>query len=483
MEEPNMILAIESSCDETSVAIVKNGTQVLANIVASQIESHKRFGGVVPEVASRHHVEDITLTIEDALKEAAVDWKDIDAIAVTEGPGLVGSLLIGINAAKALAFSHRKPLLGIHHIAGHIYANQLVAPLKFPLLALVVSGGHTELILMKDHYQFEIIGQTLDDAVGEAYDKVARVLNLPYPGGPHIDRLAKIGEDTYKLPRVWLDKESYDFSFSGLKSAVINLVHNKKQKGEDVVPENLAASFQASVIEVLVEKTMRAARHYEVRQLIVAGGVSANSGLRQALEIACQEAALKLVIPPMAYCTDNAAMIGAAASVAYDLGYRSDLSMNGRPGMELKSIIPEKDAAFLRFLEEFHTKRDYFECHELLEERWKEDPKQERQLHWVALIQIAVGLHHYRRGNLSGALKMLGRALEKTKESRHELEKLGILVGDLEDLLARQLWNIESEVPYASIDLPLKDSLTVVSKPSDLANDSLVNGHMLKYRK
>ena len=284
MEKDILVLAVESSCDETSVAVIKNGTEILSNVVASQIESHKRFGGVVPEVASRHHVESVTLVFEEALKVANVTWDDIDAITVTEGPGLIGSLLIGINAAKALAFAHDIPLVGVHHIAGHIYANQLVEPLEFPLLALVVSGGHTELVYMKDHYQFEVIGETLDDAVGEAYDKVARTLSLPYPGGPHIDRLAAVGEDTYKLPRVWLDKESYDFSFSGLKSAVINTVHNAKQRGEEIVPENLAASFQASVVEVLVEKTMRAAREYNVKQIIVAGGVSANKGRRKGLE-------------------------------------------------------------------------------------------------------------------------------------------------------------------------------------------------------
>ena len=268
MEKDILVLAVESSCDETSVAVIKNGTEILSNVVASQIESHKRFGGVVPEVASRHHVESVTLVFEEALEVANVTWDDIDAITVTEGPGLIGSLLIGINAAKALAFAHDIPLVGVHHIAGHIYANQLVEPLEFPLLALVVSGGHTELVYMKDHYQFEVIGETLDDAVGEAYDKVARTLSLPYPGGPHIDRLAAQGEDTYKLPRVWLDKESYDFSFSGLKSAVINTVHNTKQRGEEIIPQNLAASFQSSVVEVLVEKTMRAAREYQVKQII-----------------------------------------------------------------------------------------------------------------------------------------------------------------------------------------------------------------------
>lgn len=329
MEKDIFILAVESSCDETSVSVIKNGTEILSNIVSSQIESHKRFGGVVPEVASRHHVENITMVFEEALSVANVNWDNIDAIAVTEGPGLIGSLLIGINAAKALAFVHDIPLVGVHHIAGHIYANQLVEPLQFPLLALVVSGGHTELVHMKDHYQFEVIGETLDDAVGEAYDKVARTLNLPYPGGPHIDRLAAMGKDTYKLPRVWLDKDSYDFSFSGLKSAVINTVHNAKQRGEEIIPENLAASFQASVVEVLVEKTMRAARKFNVKQIIVAGGVSANKGLRHGLEQAVeQEGQFKLTIPPLSLCTDNAAMIGAAGTVAYLKGHRSKMEMN-----------------------------------------------------------------------------------------------------------------------------------------------------------
>lgn len=339
MEKDILVLAVESSCDETSVAVIKNGKEILSNVVASQIESHKRFGGVVPEVASRHHVESVTLVFEEALEVANVTWDDIDAITVTEGPGLIGSLLIGINAAKTLAFAHNIPLVGVHHIAGHIYANQLVEPLEFPLLALVVSGGHTELVYMKDHYQFEVIGETLDDAVGEAYDKVARTLSLPYPGGPHIDRLAAQGEDTYKLPRVWLDKASYDFSFSGLKSAVINTVHNAKQRGEEIIPENLAASFQASVVEVLVEKTMRAAREYNVKQIIVAGGVSANRGLRKGLEEAvAKESHIKLTIPPLSLCTDNAAMIGAAGTMAFLKGHRSGMDMNGSSGMELNSL-------------------------------------------------------------------------------------------------------------------------------------------------
>ena len=491
MEKSAVILAIESSCDETGVAIVKDGNVVLANVVASQIESHKRFGGVVPEVASRHHVEDITLVVEDALKAANLTWHQIDAIAVTEGPGLVGSLLIGINAAKALAFAHQLPLLGIHHIAGHIYANQLVEPLKFPLLALVVSGGHTELIYMKGHYQFEKIGETLDDAVGEAYDKVARVLNLPYPGGPHLDALAQRGKDTYQLPRVWLDKNGYDFSFSGLKSAVINTVHNKKQRGEAIVPENLAASFQESVIEVLVGKTIQAARQYKVGQLLVAGGVSANKGLREALNLAAaQVSGLVLTIPPLAYCTDNAAMIGAAAYEAFKRGYRSDLSMNGRPGMELKSLDHQYEQAWLDYLIEFHYKRDYFECHEILEERWKEDPKEKRSLYWVALIQVAVGMYHYRRDNLSGAAKLLSGALRKSESCLPELKALGLEMDPYLSLLKGQLERIKAGLPYESIDLPVTDEVKTAclkqvetfSRPSDLENAAVVNRHLKPYR-
>ncbi|RIO69212.1 tRNA (adenosine(37)-N6)-threonylcarbamoyltransferase complex transferase subunit TsaD, partial [Mammaliicoccus sciuri] len=234
MNETTIILAIESSCDETSVSVIKNGTDILSNIVLSQIESHKRFGGVVPEVASRHHVEGITTTIDEALNTADVTMLQIDAVAVTQGPGLIGALLVGINAAKALAFAYDKPLIPVHHIAGHIYANHLEKPLQFPVMSLIVSGGHTELIYMKDHLNFEVIGETRDDAVGEAYDKVARTIGLSYPGGAQVDKLATQGQDSYDFPRVWLDKDSYDFSFSGLKSAVINKLHNVRQKGEQI---------------------------------------------------------------------------------------------------------------------------------------------------------------------------------------------------------------------------------------------------------
>lgn len=334
-KKDQIILAIESSCDETAVAIIKNGREILANVVASQIESHKRFGGVVPEIASRHHVEQITIVLEEALNQAAITYDDIDAIAVTQGPGLVGALLVGVNAAKALAFAHNIPLVPVHHIAGHIYANRLVKEMTFPLLALVVSGGHTELVYMKEHGSYEVIGETRDDAAGEAYDKVARQLNLPYPGGPHIDRLAHEGNPTIDLPRAWLEKDSYDFSFSGLKSAVINTLHNANQRGEEIRPEDLAASFQASVIEVVVTKTKQAAEQYNVKQVLLAGGVAANKGLRAALEKEFAETNIDLVIPPLKLCTDNAAMIAAAGSIEYEKGKRAGLDLNGTPGLEL----------------------------------------------------------------------------------------------------------------------------------------------------
>ncbi|MCM3404955.1 tRNA (adenosine(37)-N6)-threonylcarbamoyltransferase complex transferase subunit TsaD [Cytobacillus oceanisediminis] len=336
MNKDQWIMGIETSCDETAVAIIKNGREISANIVASQIESHKRFGGVVPEIASRHHVEQITIVLEEALYKAGITYSDLSAIAVTEGPGLVGALLIGVNAAKAVAFAHGIPLVGVHHIAGHIYANRLVEEMEFPLLSLVVSGGHTELVYMKEHGHFQVIGETRDDAAGEAYDKVARTLNLPYPGGPHIDRLAHQGNPTIQLPRAWLEEGSYDFSFSGLKSAVINTVHNAEQRGETIVPEDLAASFQESVIDVLVTKTERAVEEYQVKQLLLAGGVAANKGLRASLEKRFgDKAEIKLIIPPLTLCTDNAAMIGAAGSVLFEKGQFAGLDLNANPGLDI----------------------------------------------------------------------------------------------------------------------------------------------------
>lgn len=335
MTKDQIILGIETSCDETAASIVRNGREIVSNVVSSQIESHKRFGGVVPEIASRHHVEQVTIVIEEALKQANMQPSDLDAVAVTEGPGLVGALLIGINAAKAFAFANQLPLVGVHHIAGHIYANQLVEPMQFPLLALVVSGGHTEIVLMKEHGSFELIGETRDDAAGEAYDKVARVLKLPYPGGPHIDRLAHESEEAIAFPRIWLEEGSYDFSFSGLKSSVINYMHNAEQRGEEIKPQAVAAGFQNSVVEVLTAKTLRAAKQFNAKQVIAAGGVSANKGLRKSLEDTFAKEGIPFTVPPLFLCTDNAAMIAAAGSVMFGKGITSTLAMNGRPGMTL----------------------------------------------------------------------------------------------------------------------------------------------------
>ncbi|WP_077324405.1 tRNA (adenosine(37)-N6)-threonylcarbamoyltransferase complex transferase subunit TsaD [Virgibacillus siamensis] len=336
MKKDTYILGIETSCDETAAAVVKNGQEVISNVVASQIDSHKRFGGVVPEIASRHHVEQITIVLEEALAESGLTWDEIDAIAVTEGPGLVGALLIGVNAAKALAFVKQKPLVGVHHIAGHIYANRLEKEFDFPLMALIVSGGHTELVLMKEHGHFEVIGETRDDAAGEAYDKVARMLDLPYPGGPHVDKLAAKGEETIDFPRAWLEENSFDFSFSGLKSAVINKLHNAKQRGETLKPEDVAASFQASVTDVLSTKTVEAAKKYNVKQVIVAGGVAANKGLRAELGNKFADTDIPLLIPPLKLCTDNAAMIAAAGFIAYEQGNRSGLDLNANPSLMLR---------------------------------------------------------------------------------------------------------------------------------------------------
>ena len=337
MTKEVVILAIESSCDETSAAVVVNGRTLLSNIVASQIKSHMRFGGVVPEIASRHHVEQITQVIEEALVQSGKTMEEIDAVAVTIGPGLVGALLIGISAAKAVALAANKPLIAVNHMAGHIYANQLIEPLQFPLMALVVSGGHTELVYMPQDGQFEIIGETRDDAAGEAYDKIGRILNLPYPGGKKMDELAHIGEDVYDFPRAMIHEEHYDFSFSGLKSAVINRIHNAKQKGEEIVPENVAASFQASVVEVLVEKSKRALQEYPVKQFVLAGGVAANRGLRTGLQEMMQRdyPTVTFSIPPMNLCGDNAAMIGAAAYSKWLEQDFAAMDVNAMPGLEL----------------------------------------------------------------------------------------------------------------------------------------------------
>ena len=323
------ILAFESSCDETSVAVIEDGYKEIATVVLSQMDTHANYGGVVPEIASRMHIENITMVIEETLTKANLTMDDIDAVAITYGPGLIGSLLIGVLAAKTIAYIYHKPLVPVHHIAGHIYANNLVKRMEFPLIALVVSGGHTELIYMSGDYSFERIGGTLDDAVGEAYDKVARVIGVKYPGGPNVDKMAHEGHDTYDLPTP-LDDDSYDFSFSGLKSAVINLAHNEEQRGRLINKQDLACSFQNRVVGILTEKTMRALQEYNVKNLIVAGGVSANRGLREKLIELCKENNINLTIPEIKYCTDNAAMIGAAGYYAYKIGRRADLTLGAK---------------------------------------------------------------------------------------------------------------------------------------------------------
>jgi len=329
------ILGIESSCDETSVSIVKNGTEEIATVISSQIDIHKDYGGVVPEIASRHHVKNITMVLEECLEKANMKMEDVDAIAITYGPGLIGSLLIGLEAAKTLAFVYNKPLIPVHHIAGHIYANSLVKPLEFPLLAVVVSGGHTELVEMVDHYKFKKIGGTLDDAIGECYDKVARVIGLEYPGGPKLDKLAAEGEDTYKLP-VPLQDDSYNFSFSGLKSAVINLAHNEEQRGQKIREADLATSFQKVAVESITSKVKKAIEEKGIKNIVVAGGVAANKGLRKAMEDVAAEYNINLTIPPMKYCTDNGTMIAAAGYYAYLDGRRADLTLNSKSQDTLK---------------------------------------------------------------------------------------------------------------------------------------------------
>ena len=329
------ILGIESSCDETSASIVKNGTEEIATVISSQIDIHKNYGGVVPEIASRHHVKNITIVLEECLEKANMTIDDVDAISITYGPGLIGSLLIGLEAAKTLSFIYNKPLIPVHHIAGHIYANSLVKELRFPLLAVVVSGGHTEIIEMKKHYSFEKLGGTLDDAIGECYDKVARVIGLEYPGGPKLDKLAKEGKDTYKLP-IPLQDDSYNFSFSGLKSSVINLAHNEEQRGEELRKSDLAASFQKVAIESIVSKVKKAIEEKNIKNVIVAGGVAANNGLREKMQEMTEELGVELSIPPMKYCTDNGTMIAAAGYYAYLDGRRSDLTLNSKSQDTLK---------------------------------------------------------------------------------------------------------------------------------------------------
>jgi len=325
------ICAIETSCDETAVAIIENGRTVLSNIVSSQINTHAAFGGVIPEVASRIHIENISIVLEEAIKTANLSMQDIDAFAITQGPGLIGSLHFGLIAAKTLAWYYDKPLIPIHHITGHIYANQFVDELQYPMLALVVSGGHTELVLLKEEFKFEILGSTQDDAIGEAFDKVARVMGLPYPGGPQIDRLAKEGKPHYKLPKI-KTQNPLDFSFSGLKSSVLQLIQRNK---EELIIADLAYAFQESAINEIINKTLIALEQNSIKHFVLAGGVAANSRLRErVLELNTYYPDLKITIPPMWCCTDNAAMIGAVAYVAYQHGVSGDLSISANPGLD-----------------------------------------------------------------------------------------------------------------------------------------------------
>jgi len=328
------ILAIESSCDETSMAIIRNGCECVHLTVLTQMDTHAEFGGVVPEVASRMHTENITMVLEETLTKAKMTMEDIDAVAVTYAPGLLGSLLVGVEFAKTLSFIYKKPLIAVNHIAGHIYANNLESPMKFPLLALVVSGGHTDLILMKGDYEFEHIGGTLDDAIGECYDKVARVLGIKYPGGPNVEKCALEGEHTYDLP-IPMNDDSFNMSFSGLKSAIINLVHNEKQRGNEIRKNDLARSFQDVAIDELARKTELAIKKYKVKNMIIAGGVSANNYLRQEIKKVTDKYEVELSVPRMLYCTDNAAMIGAAAYPLYMKGEFADLTLNATSSDEI----------------------------------------------------------------------------------------------------------------------------------------------------
>lgn len=333
-----IFLAIESSCDETSVAILRDG-ELVTNIIASQVSSHQRFGGVVPEVASRHHVEVVTTCIEQALLEADVTPKDLTAVAVTYGPGLVGALLVGLAAAKAFAWAHGLPLIPVNHMAGHLMAAQAVEELTYPLLALLVSGGHTELVYVEREGDYRIIGETRDDAVGEAYDKVGRVMGLTYPAGRQIDELSHQGQDVYHFPRAMIKEDNLDFSFSGLKSAFINLHHNAQQKGEDLVLEDLCTSFQTAVLDILLAKVKKALQTYPVKTLVVAGGVAANQGLRERLASDLPD--VKIIIPPLRLCGDNAGMIAYAAQVEYNKGNVAGLNLNAKSSLAFAGIDEE----------------------------------------------------------------------------------------------------------------------------------------------
>ncbi|MDU5377910.1 MULTISPECIES: tRNA (adenosine(37)-N6)-threonylcarbamoyltransferase complex transferase subunit TsaD [Peptoniphilus] len=315
------VLAFESSCDETSVAVVENGREVLSNVIASQIDTHKKFGGVVPEIASRQHVEAINTVLKEGLDEADVDLDDIDLIAATKGPGLIGALLVGLSAGKALALAENKPFVGVNHIEGHVCANYISSrDLEPPFVGLIISGGHTYLIEVKDYIDFTLYGRTVDDAVGEAFDKVARSLGLPYPGGPVIDKLAKEGKETIEFPRVMIKDENYNFSFSGLKTAVLNYLNSSKLRGEEIVVEDVCKSFQEAVVDVLLEKTFRLAKEKKLDKVVLSGGVSANSRIREAFVEKGKKKNIKIFYPDLKLCTDNAAMIASAAYYNYISG-------------------------------------------------------------------------------------------------------------------------------------------------------------------
>ncbi len=332
-----LILAIESSCDETAAAVVKNGREILSNVISSQIDLHTLYGGVVPEIASRKHIEKSNQVIEEALKEAGVTLSDITAIGVTYGPGLVGALLVGVAEAKAIAYAAGLPLIGVHHIEGHISANYIEnKELEPPFVCLVVSGGHTHLVVVRGYGEYEIIGKTRDDAAGEAFDKVARAIGLGYPGGPKVDKLAKEGNPhAIEFPRAQIEGAPYDFSFSGVKSAVLNHLNSCQMKGEEVNRADLAASFQASVIEALVSRAIRATKEYGFDKLAIAGGVASNSALREALQVACDKEGIHFYHPSPIYCTDNAAMIGVAAYYEYQKGTRHGWDLNAVPNLKL----------------------------------------------------------------------------------------------------------------------------------------------------
>ena len=337
MDKDILILGLESSCDETAAAVIKNGRTVLSNVISSQIDIHKEYGGVVPEIASRKHIERINTVIEEALKEAGVGLKDLDAIGVTYGPGLVGALLVGVAEAKAICFAADIPLVGVHHIEGHVSANYIEnKDLEPPFLCLIVSGGHTHLVVVKDYGEFEILGRTRDDAAGEAFDKVARAIGLGYPGGPKIDKLSKEGNpDAITFPKTKIEDAPYDFSFSGLKSAVLNYINKAKMMNEEFNPADLAASFQKNVVDTLTEKTIHAAKELHINKVAIAGGVASNSTLRNSMEEACRKEDLRFYHPSPIFCTDNGAMIGVAAYYEFIKGTRHGWDLNAVPNLKL----------------------------------------------------------------------------------------------------------------------------------------------------